>query len=527
MTELSDHDLLAEFAGGGSEAAFAALVARHVNLVYSAALRFSGNPHHAQEITQAVFVILTRKAGGLRGGVVLSGWLYQTARLTAANFVKSEIRRQNREQEAYMQSTLNEPDAAAWEQIAPLLEEAMGVLGETDRSAVVLRFFERKTAAQTASELKLTEAATHKRVNRALEKLRKFFIRRGVTLSAGLLAGAISTHSVQAAPAVLATAITATKTTTTTLALVKTTMKTMTWLKLKFALGLTAATLIAGGAATVAISQTRNDQTHSGPQSTPQQIAKAAQAAYAALSSYSDSGTVVTIGGGTTTTTTFNTRLQRPNFYRVDWSQVGGFYNSKGLVWSDGTGNFLIRGAADKADQEPSEKMENMQMALAGATGISSGAASTIPGSFFHQNWGDPLKVAASDKIKAKKENDQVVAGTDCQVISYTLEPMKIPGGQGNTGKTSTRLWIGKQDHLIHQLQNTIEGFQMPMHFTDQELATQLEAQNKTVTPAAIAALRSQMEKDIKSALTGKIIFTQTHENISVNQNFAQSDFAR
>ena len=116
MPELDDHELLAEFARTESEAAFAALVARYVNLVYSTALRFAGNPHHAQEITQAVFIILARKAGKLSPRAVLSGWLYQTARLTAANFMKGEIRRQHREQEAYMQSILTEPDAAAWQQ---------------------------------------------------------------------------------------------------------------------------------------------------------------------------------------------------------------------------------------------------------------------------------------------------------------------------------------------------------------------------------------------------------------------------
>src|ERR1035438_4700767 len=98
MPEQNDHELL-ELAKNGSETAFAALVARHVNLVYSTALRFTGNPHHAEEITQAVFIILARKA--LSPRTLLSGWLYQTARLTAANFVKGEIRRQNREQEAY------------------------------------------------------------------------------------------------------------------------------------------------------------------------------------------------------------------------------------------------------------------------------------------------------------------------------------------------------------------------------------------------------------------------------------------
>ena len=111
---IPDHELLADYARTGSEAAFAVLVARYVNLVHSAAWRFTGNPHHAEEITQAVFIILARKAGGLRRGTVLSGWLYQTAWLTAANFVKHEIRRQRREQEAYMQSILTEPEPAAW-----------------------------------------------------------------------------------------------------------------------------------------------------------------------------------------------------------------------------------------------------------------------------------------------------------------------------------------------------------------------------------------------------------------------------
>src|SRR5262249_10957666 len=116
MTELDDHELLAQYVRAQSETAFAALVGRHVNLVYSTALRFAGNPHHAQEITQVVFVILARKSASLRRNVILSGWLYQTARLTAANFVKSEIRRQRREEEACMQSTLNESSAVAWEQ---------------------------------------------------------------------------------------------------------------------------------------------------------------------------------------------------------------------------------------------------------------------------------------------------------------------------------------------------------------------------------------------------------------------------
>ena len=238
MAERTDHELLAEFAGSESEEAFAALVSRYVNLVYSTALRFTGNAHHAEEITQAVFIILARKAGALSPRAVLSGWLYQTARLTAANFVKGEMRRQRREQEAYMQSTLNEPDTAAWEQIAPLLDDAMGRLGETERNAVVLSFFENKTAAEVGAALQLSEAAAHKRTSRALEKLRKFLSNRGVSSTTAILGGAISGHSVHTAPAALVKSVTAIAlakgaASASTLTLIQGALKTMAWTKAK------------------------------------------------------------------------------------------------------------------------------------------------------------------------------------------------------------------------------------------------------------------------------------------------------
>jgi RNA polymerase sigma factor (sigma-70 family) len=239
MTERDDHELLSCYARDGSEAAFATLVERHVNLVYSTAHRFTGNSHHAEEITQAVFMILARKARSVRSSVVLSGWLYQTARFTAANFVKGEIRRQRREQEAYMQSQLNEPNAA-WEQILPLLDDAMGRLRNADRDAIVLRFFENKTAAQAAAVLQTTEAAAHKRVNRALQKLRSIFRKRGAVLSVSLIAVAITANSVQAAPAPLTATITGaavgnTSVSSSSALLLKSTLQRLLWLKLRAA----------------------------------------------------------------------------------------------------------------------------------------------------------------------------------------------------------------------------------------------------------------------------------------------------
>ena len=264
MPEQNDHELL-ELAKNGSETAFAALVARHVNLVYSTALRFTGNPHHAEEITQAVFIILARKA--LSPRTLLSGWLYQTARLTAANFVKGEIRRQNREQEAYMQSTLTEPDPAVWKQIAPFLDEAMGRLGETDRNAILLRFFENKTAQEVGAALKLNEAAAHKRVSRALEKLRKLFRQRGVTLTATVLAGAVAANSVQAAPAGLAVTVTAAvakgaAVSGSTLTIIKGALKIMAWIKVKTAIIASAVVLLAAGTTTITIKEIQEYRTY-------------------------------------------------------------------------------------------------------------------------------------------------------------------------------------------------------------------------------------------------------------------------
>ena len=126
MQESQDSELLRQYACEKSDEAFAALVARHVNMVYSAALRKTGNPAAAQEITQAVFIILAQKAIRLLPHTALSGWLYQTTRLTAANFLRTEVRRTRREQEAYMQSLSRQTEPEIWTQITPLLEDAMG-----------------------------------------------------------------------------------------------------------------------------------------------------------------------------------------------------------------------------------------------------------------------------------------------------------------------------------------------------------------------------------------------------------------
>ncbi len=180
-----DMELVRDYARRGSEEAFATLVSRHVNLVYSVALHQLRDTHLAEEVTQAAFIILARKAGSLDSKTILSAWLCRTAQYCAADALRSQRRRQIREQEAYMQSTLNEtePDSAAWQDIAPLLNVAMAGLGEKNHSALVLRYFEGKDWKQVGAELGIDQRTAQTRARRALEKLRKFFVKRGIDLA--------------------------------------------------------------------------------------------------------------------------------------------------------------------------------------------------------------------------------------------------------------------------------------------------------------------------------------------------------
>src|SRR5258706_10362386 len=193
-----DMALVRDYAASQSDPAFAVLVARYVALVHTAALRQVQDTHLAQDITQAVFIILARKAGSFGPNTILSAWLYRTTCYVAGEARRTQHRRTQREQQAYMQSTLNDRHTDPWEQLSPLLDTAMASLSEPDRSALVLRFFENKTASEIAAALKVTEEAAQKRVARALEKLRKLFSKQGVTLTAGVIAGAVAANSVQA-----------------------------------------------------------------------------------------------------------------------------------------------------------------------------------------------------------------------------------------------------------------------------------------------------------------------------------------
>jgi RNA polymerase sigma factor (sigma-70 family) len=166
--------------------------------------------HLAEDVTQGAFVALSQNARQLTDRSVLSGWLHRTAQNLAANTVRSDVRRRAREQEAAaMNELLATESDAPWGIIAPLLDAALGELSEPDRDALLLRYFERKSAREMAKVLGVGEDAAQRRVSRAVERLREFFSKRNVTIGASGLAVLISANAVQAAPIGLAAAISA------------------------------------------------------------------------------------------------------------------------------------------------------------------------------------------------------------------------------------------------------------------------------------------------------------------------------
>ncbi|HEY3760757.1 MAG TPA: sigma-70 family RNA polymerase sigma factor [Verrucomicrobiae bacterium] len=475
-----DLALLREYARNGSEPAFAALVGRHIHLVYSVAFRQTQDAHLAEEITQAVFIILARKAGSLGDKTVLSGWLCRTARYAAANALKIQTRRQHREQEAYMQSTLNEPAPdETWHQISPLLDDAMRKLGQKDHDALVLRYFENRNFAEVGATLGASEDAAKMRVSRALEKLRQFFAKRGASSTTESIAENISHHSIQFAPEALVVTVSATvakgsTAAASTLTLVKSTLKIMTYAKLKLSLGIAAAILLTAGAATVAISQIDADQIRDSL--TPQQIIQKSQDAYTSLSSYSDNGEVVSAVNGMTLTNFFTIKLARRDLYRVHTESVSGGFTNSETTWSGNDGDYM--------------QMNNGQVfrrndGLWGA----GGQVPAIPGTFFKTPWGNQLGLPVSGE---KQETDARTGDTDCYVFVNTL------------GGTTRTLWIGKKDFLIRQIQN----------ISDPE-----------AVKAALEHAAKVTGKPAPKLPPGSITSTETHENIVLNKKLSLPDF--
>ncbi len=201
---MDDTSLLREYVEKGSEPAFTQLVGQHLDLVYSAALRRVSDDHHrAKEVTQMVFSDLARKASQLKTHPLLAGWLHRSTRWAAADLRRTEQRRIANEQNAALEAMAT--DAAEpsvdWDQISPLLDDALDALNERDRDAVLLRFFGDQPFAEIGRKLGLSENAARMRVERALGKLHSSLTKRGVTSTAAVFAALLAQNSVSAAPA--------------------------------------------------------------------------------------------------------------------------------------------------------------------------------------------------------------------------------------------------------------------------------------------------------------------------------------
>jgi RNA polymerase sigma factor (sigma-70 family) len=203
----NDTELLRRYVEERAEGPFTQLVQEHLNLVYSAALReMNGDRALAEDVSQAVFTELARKAPRLLGHPSLAGWLYSAVRHLAANWRRADQHRRHREEEAHsMNELLSEHSPnEAWQQVRPVLDDALHELNAADREAIVLRFMEDRPLREVGARLGLNENAARMRVDRALDKLRSRLARRGITSTASGLAAALAIGVLTPAPAALA-----------------------------------------------------------------------------------------------------------------------------------------------------------------------------------------------------------------------------------------------------------------------------------------------------------------------------------
>src|SRR5438045_5689828 len=258
MTQPQRHlELLRRYAEGNDQDAFRQIVAEHIDMVYSACARQLGDPHMAEEVTQAVFIILAKKAAMLPETTILPAWLHKTARYAALNAMKMERRRRIHERRAAEMAMERSRNSGSWVKLAPVLDEGIAKLADRDRAAIMLRFFEKRSIAEVGAAMGVSEDAAGMRISRALDKLRSFFTQRGVAVSTAAIGALILRNSVEAAPPALAGTISGSVAVSSAAVgalssgpLVKGALKMMFWQKAKIAAAILITTMSAAGGGT-------------------------------------------------------------------------------------------------------------------------------------------------------------------------------------------------------------------------------------------------------------------------------------
>jgi RNA polymerase sigma factor (sigma-70 family) len=249
---MTDQELLDAFARQKDQRAFAELVTRHMDWVYSCAKRLVREEELARDVAQAVFVLLSRKAARLRGHPQIAGWLFKATRYSASNAMKQLARRRRHEREAWeMKKQLASGEEANWEEMWPALDEAVRELTSSDRDTVLLRFYQGQSAAQMGAAMGVSEEAAKKRLQRALERLRNRLTGKGISEGVSGLAVVLATKVTQAAPTGLAQSAASVATTsgaaTLSSAIAKAASNAMWWAKAKIAAGIVIAVGAAAG----------------------------------------------------------------------------------------------------------------------------------------------------------------------------------------------------------------------------------------------------------------------------------------
>ena len=192
---MEENELLNRYGREGDEAAFAELVRRNGEWVYCAARRELADEHLAEDVSQAVFALLAKRAKRLAGHPKLGGWLFGALRYCAREAKRQGLRQKRREQEVARMRPEEVEQASEWEQIAPVLEASVAALGKADREVVLLRFYQQKAMAEVGEALGLSEEAAKKRVQRAVGKLREKLSGKGVEMEAGSLGAMVLAHA--------------------------------------------------------------------------------------------------------------------------------------------------------------------------------------------------------------------------------------------------------------------------------------------------------------------------------------------